>query len=76
MFAKDFLAGKAAIVTGGARGLGFLFASVLAAQGASVPIQGVAGSEVTAARLIPRRRPSLLATAMARREGGFDVRGA
>jgi NAD(P)-dependent dehydrogenase (short-subunit alcohol dehydrogenase family) len=58
MFAKDFLAGKAAIVTGGARGLGFLFAAVLAAQGASVPIQGVASSEAAAARLTPRRRPS------------------
>jgi hypothetical protein len=76
MFAKDLLAGKAAIVTGGARSLRFLFSSVLAAQGASFPIQGVAGIEAAAARQTPRRRLGPLATAMALREGRSDVGGA
>jgi len=43
--------GKVAIVTGGAKGMGYHFAAALAAQGAKVVIQDLAGGEAAAARL-------------------------
>ena len=43
--------GKVAIVTGAARGMGFHFASALAARGASVLVQDMAGAAEAAVRL-------------------------
>jgi NAD(P)-dependent dehydrogenase (short-subunit alcohol dehydrogenase family) len=45
------LAGKVAIVTGGAKGIGFAVAEALAARGAAVVIADVEGAEAAAAKL-------------------------
>lgn len=45
------LAGKVAIVTGGAKGIGYAVAEALAARGAAVVIADVAGAEAAASRL-------------------------
>jgi NAD(P)-dependent dehydrogenase (short-subunit alcohol dehydrogenase family) len=45
------LAGKVAIVTGGAKGIGFAVAADLAARGAAIVIADLAGAEAAAARL-------------------------
>ncbi|HLI10865.1 MAG TPA: glucose 1-dehydrogenase [Alphaproteobacteria bacterium] len=81
------LGGKVAIVTGGAKGIGFAVATDLAARGAAVLIADLAGAEAAAERLCQSGHRAMglaadvaseddtanLAAAAAREFGGIDV---